>query len=57
MRMHDRFNPGIRNGEIIHDFKKLEDAPKAPAFLQIQDSQPRFRELINDLSINGQIGN
>ena len=49
MRMHDRFNTAIRNGELIYDFKKLEDACKAPSFLRTQDSQPRFRELVDTI--------
>jgi hypothetical protein len=47
MRMHDRFNSAIRSGELIYDFKKLDDAYKAPPFLEAQDRQPRFRELVD----------
>ena len=46
MRMNDRFNPAIRNGELIYDFKKLEDACKAVPFLEAQDLQPCFRSLV-----------
>ena len=49
MRMHDRFNPAIRNGELIYDFKRLEDAYKAVPFLEMQDLQPRLRSLMHEV--------
>ena len=52
MRMHDRFNPAIRNGELIYDFKELENAHKGPFFLEAQDNQPQFRELVHTLALN-----